>query len=64
MNEITCWLGYFIVAAAAIAITATLMGYALNLFWEKIRDGRNLWWINKAIQHYEKIEPRPIKDKS
>jgi hypothetical protein len=64
MTEVTCWIGYLVVVAAAILAIAVILGLALNFLWEKIRDGRNLWWMNKAIRHYEKIESRPTKDES
>lgn len=64
MSTIAHLIGYAIMVFGGLLLIACAAEFVLNKLWEKVRDGRNLWWINKAIQHYEKIEPRPIKDES
>lgn len=64
MSAIAAIIGYIYMALAGILALTWLAALVLNAAWLKVRDGRNLWWVNKAIRHYEKIEPRPTKDES
>lgn len=62
IDSLALALGYAMIVVAGLFSALLLLLLALNALWIKIQDGRDLYWISEAVQHYEKIKPRPAKD--
>jgi len=62
MRRFAEWLGWLVMAAGGIALTASFLALAMDYAWGKIKLLRDLRWLQRACSAYQKIEPKKDGD--
>lgn len=64
LDGLAMLIGYAVIWLTAITTSIGAAWAALNFASHLLIAGRKVWWLRKAMQHYEQIEPHPKKDEA